>query len=157
MAEELAEIMVEKGLPARTVDRIETENYVSMMRNNQSSVIYNPNRVLNENYLNIRNSNLGALGIDLREKKVCYNDQFGLTKLGYSTDGFETSIVLDEKDIPWVVDTVDESSYYFNTEMNQFYPNYNPEVVDPMDLISQIWEETKRETGSSRDNKSTLI
>jgi len=151
VGDKLENILVEKGLPDETVGRIEPGKYSSMMREDQSSTSYNPDKVIFENSLDIKDTDLTYVGIDLDEKKVCYYDQFGLPKIGYSENGFETSIVIDAHDVPWVVDSVENSSYYFNTYSNEFLPSYNPEIVDPMDFVSRIWKETKRQ--AENDNR----
>lgn len=147
--DELEEILVEKGLPDETVGRIEPGNYSSMMREDQSSTSYNPDRVLFKESLDVRDTDLTYVGVDLDEKKVCYYDQFGLPKIGYSGDEFKTSMVIDSHDVSWVVDGVENTSYYFSTDSNEFLPSYNPEIVDPMEFISSIWKETKRQAENS--------
>ena len=146
VGEKLEEIMVEKGLPVETVNRINPEKYSSLMKKRSFSTDYNPDKVLNEQCLNIRDTDLKYLGLDLDENIAFYHDNHNLSKVGYSGDGFKTSLVFDERYTPWIVDTVDETNcFYFNTHDNQFYPNYNPEIVDPMSMISKIWRETKSE------------
>lgn len=140
----LEDVLVEKGIPVETVDRINPRTYTSIMSENHNSINYAPDRVIRENYLDARYSDLNYVGIDLDGGKVCYYDAFNLPKLGYSEDDFETSVVLDSRDTAWIVDRVENNSYYFNTDSNEFLPNYNPEIVDPADFISRIWSETKR-------------
>ncbi len=152
----IEDIMVEKGLPFDTVDRINPHSYSSMMKEDHSSVRYDPDRVLREYSLHVRDSELSYVGIDLEGRKVCYYDKFGLPKIGYSEDDFDTSVVLDANDVAWVVDRVDKTSYYFSPDSNEFLPNYDPEIVDPADFISKIWGETKTRVRNGADFTDTL-
>lgn len=108
------------------------------------SVSYDPDRTLSKDYLRLRDTDLIHIEIDVDGEKVCYYDQFGLPKLACSENDFETSLVLDSEDIPWIVDRVEGDAYYFNSYLNQFLPSYDPEIVDPSKFISRIWKETKR-------------
>lgn len=142
--DKLEDILVEKGLPSATADRIDSHGYTSVIREDQSSVTYSPDRIVSDTYLDLRGSDLTRLGIDLDENKACYYDRFGLPKLGYSEDGFETGAIIDERDTAWIVDSVEHTSHYFSTDSNEFIPSYKPEVADPLEFVSKMWEETRR-------------
>lgn len=149
----LEDVLVEKGLPAETVEKIDVHEYTSIMGDKHSTTSYNPDRIFYENDLENQDTDLTYIGVDLDQNKVCYYDKFGHPKISYSEDDFQTSMLLDFHNVSWVVDRVDDKSYYFNTELNEFIPNYNPEIVDPADFISQIWKETKRQ---AKDNTEVI-
>jgi len=112
-----------------------------MLGETKESTRFGHDRVLDSGYLGFRNTDISHIELDLDQNKALYYDRFNIPRLSYSEDDFQTSVVLDSYDVPWIVDSIDDSSHYYNSEFNRFLPAYHPEITDHIDFISEIWRD----------------
>lgn len=136
--------LIENGLPARTVGRIEEpEVYRKPNRLNDRVSEYSSDITYEEGDL-VLGYNLQELSVDLDQDVVRYADQHGGVHYAFSKNDFDTALVVDPGLVPWTVDNIEGNSFYFNNALiDRYLPSNNPEVIDPVDNISRIWEDAK--------------